>query len=142
MGKAILKPFLFVLAGLSAAIFVLSQFVSSYAGQAYFDNAWDRMALRRIAHPFDLVPVALTAHRARHSSYPPELEQMDATVPSCASALSIIRNSRPHRLGYQNNEDRYGLYIKINWDASLIYSSDAPHWIYEPGNGDPSWPID
>jgi hypothetical protein len=59
--KRILKPLLGVLAVLSAFIFILFQFVSSYAGEPYNDNAWDRMALRRIAHSFDLVPAEATA---------------------------------------------------------------------------------
>ena len=145
----IVKPLLVVTAGLSACIFVFAEFVTSYAEQVYSYNAWDRMALRRIVRPFRPVPAALAAHRESHNSYPTEFKEIDATLPPCASALSSVHNSKSYCLRYQKREAGYLLDIKLSWDGSLRYYSGGPealydpgHWMYDPGNGDPSWPID
>ena len=118
-------------------------FAASYGGQGYSDNAWDRLALRRVVRPYDPVPLALAAHYSRHGSYPSQLDELDLSLPLCATALSAINTSTKHHLSYRKlDEWDYTLQLKMSWDADLTYSTKEPRWIYEPGDGAPAWPID
>jgi len=121
----------------SVFYFTLTRFVT---GEPYFDNAWDRAKLRRIAEPFNPVIQALEDHKNYHGRYPDNLNEMDLNILSVENAYNIIKEQN-RVIYYHVHDDHFWFYLKLSWDGGLKHESRYGHWRYDPGNGDPEWPI-
>lgn len=44
-------------------------------------------------------------------------------------------------LAYSQEGQHYSLFIKLNWDASLHFTSEDNAWSYDPGDGGKVMPI-
>lgn len=107
-------------------------------GKPYSDTPADRAKLRVIRDPYLHVPAALEAHRANHGSYPRTKKDFDSSVHGGADTAAIFRRGT---LGYSSDGTSYSIYLKLNWDGGLSYSSTRPKWVFGM-NGDTEWPID
>ncbi len=143
--KKKIKPLHAVLgcAGLSVLGVILAGFLGLQAlflvtGKSYSDTPADRAKLRAIREPYLHVPAALEAHRAAHGTYPRATDDFDSSVPGGSAAAAIFRKEK---LGYSSDEASYSIYLKLNWDGGLAYSSTQPKWVFGM-NGDTEWPID
>lgn len=129
----------FVLLAIPVVGFLAWQGLTLVTGKPYFDTPRDRAKLREIRDPYRDVPSALEAHRAAHGSYPKDAASLDHTVAGGLEASGILRKGQ---LGYSGEPTAYCIYLKLNWDGGLVYESNRREWVYDPGNGDPSWKID
>lgn len=128
------------LLGVIVAGFLAYQGITLVAGKPYFNTPRDKAKLRTIRDPYRDVPAALEAHRTAHGRYPEEGSGIDVSVPGGSNAAEIFRKGP---LRYSSGEpSTYSIYLKLNWDGGLVYSSFRPEWVYDPGTGDPSWKID
>lgn len=143
--KKKIKPLHAVLgcAGLSVIGVILAGFLGLQAlylvtGKPYTDTPSDRAKLREIRAPYLHVPAALEAHRTAHGTYPRTKDDLDSSVPGGPSAVAIFRKGK---LGYSSDGASYSIYLKLNWDGGLSYSSTRPKWVFGM-NGDTEWLID
>lgn len=143
--KKKIKPLHAVLgcAGLSVLGVVLAGFLGLQArslvtGKPYSDTPSDRAKLRAIRDPYLHVPAALEEHRAAHGTYPHTEADFDSSVPGGPATAAIFRKRKP---GYSSDGAGYSIYLKLNWDGGLAYSSTRPKWVFGR-NGDTEWPID
>lgn len=144
--KKKIKPLHSVLgcAGLLVAGIVASflgvQALTSVTGRPYFDIPSDRAKLRKIREPLLGVPPALEAHRKNHGDYPDHIADLDSSVPGIAEVEAAFRSNSA--LVYLSEGDEYTLYLKLNMDGGLWFTSTSGDWVYDAGQGDPSWTID
>jgi hypothetical protein len=145
--KKKIKPLHAVLgcAGLGVLGVILAGFLGLQAlffvtGKPYFDTPSDRAKLREIRDPLLVVPLALEAHHRLHGDYPKNIAGLDPSVPRLPEVQVAFRNTS---LVYQTDGPaEYTLYMKLNWDGGLWFSSTSRDWVYDAGLGDPSWTID
>lgn len=132
-------------AGLSALGVILVGFLGLQVlffvtGKPYFDTPSDRAKLRAIREPLLVIPPALEAHRKIHGDYPNHIADLDPSVPRLPEVQAAFRNTS---LVYQTDgPSEYTLYLKLNWDGGLWFPSTSRDWVYDAGQGDPSWHID
>jgi hypothetical protein len=146
--KKKIKPLHAVLgcAGLSVLGVILAGFLGLQAlyfvtGKPYFDTPSDRAKLRTIREPLLVIPPALEAHRKIHGDYPNRIADLDSSAPRIAEVEAAFRSNTS--LVYQTDGPaEYTLYMKLNWDGGLWFSSTSRDWVYDAGLGDPSWTID
>jgi hypothetical protein len=129
-GLSVLGVILVGFLGLQALFFI--------TGKPYSDTPADRSRLRAIRDPYLHVPASLEAHRAAHGTYPRAKDDFDSSVPEGTAVASIFRKGK---LGYSSDGTSYTIYLKLNWDGGLSYSSTRPKWVFGM-NGDTEWPID
>lgn len=129
-GLAVLGVVLAGILGLQALFLV--------TGKPYSDTPGDRAKLRAIRDPYLHVPAALEARRAAHGTYPRDRDDFDSSVTGGSAAAAIFREGK---LGYSSDGASYSIYLKLNWDGGLAYSSTRPKWVFGM-NGDTEWPID
>jgi hypothetical protein len=128
-----------LVAGIVASLLAV-QALSSVFGKIYWDTPSDRAKLRSIREPFLPIPPALEAHRKIHGDYPNRIANLDPSVPRIAEVEAAFRSNTS--LVYQTDgPSEYTLYLKLNWDGGLAYSSTWPKWVFGM-NGDTEWPID
>jgi hypothetical protein len=138
--KFVIGSVIAIIIALPLAYFGLTRGLSQVTGEPYFDSAQDRAKLQRIAEPYDPVIVALRKHRESHGSYPEDLDALDAGIEGIQQTRSFL--DRQHRtVYYQITEGKFMFHVKLNWDGGLNFQSELEHWRYDPGNGDPDWPI-
>ena len=126
--------------GVLISAFLAWQGLTLISGEPYFNTSRDKAKLRVVRDPYRDVPAALEAHRAAHGSYPKDSASIDFSVPGGLAAAGILRDGS---LRYSSGEPTaYSIYLKLNWDGGLVYRSDQPEWVYDPGTGEPSWKID
>jgi hypothetical protein len=128
-----------LVAGIVASLLAV-QALSSVFGKIYWDTPSDRAKLRSIREPVLPIPPALEAHRKIHGDYPKHIADLDPSVPRIAEVEAAFRSNSA--LVYQYEGDEYALYIKLNWDGGLWFSSTSRDWVYDAGLGAPSWSID
>jgi hypothetical protein len=108
-------------------------------GTPYSNTPRDRAKLRAILDPFARVPAAIEAQKKSRGRYPKDVADFDASIPGGADAVKLLSDTKLH---YSSGEPTaYTIYIKLNWDGGLSYSSDDQKWLYG-ANGDTEWPID
>ena len=129
----------FVIA-LPLGYFILTRILHSVTGEPYFDNARDRAKLERIASSYDPVIAALEKHFGTHGRYPEDLDALDSGIEGITQAKSLLDN-RDRTVYYHVNDGEFTFHVKLNWDGGLNFQSRLKHWRYDPGNGDPDWPI-
>lgn len=128
-----------LIAGIAASLLAV-QALSSVFGNIYWDTPSDRAKLRSIREPFLPIPPALEVHRKIHGDYPNQITDLDPSVPRLPEVQAAFRNSG---LVYQTDgPSEYTLYLKLNWDGGLVFTSTTSDWVYDGGQGDPSWTID
>ena len=140
--KKKIKPLHAVLsiAGVILVGFLGLQALALVTAKPYFDTPSDRAKLRSIRTPLLVVPPALEAHRKIHGDYPKHIADLDPSVPRIAEVEAAFRSNSA--LVYQCEGDEYALYLKLNMDGGLWFSSTSRDWVYDAGLGDPSWSID
>lgn len=131
---------LVIIIALPLAYFSLTRVLYFVTGEPYFDNAWDRAKLQRIATPYDPVIAALGKHRSSHGTYPENIADLDTSIEGIQLAKSFL-DGQSRTVYYHLNEGEFMFHVKLNWDGGLNYQSRVGHWRYDPGNGDPDWPI-
>jgi hypothetical protein len=142
-GKQILTVLArFTLASLACVgvAFLLTRWIQPLTGKPYFDTPSDRAKLRAIREPLLVIPPALEAHRKNHGDYPDDVADLDPSVPRIAEVEAAIRSNSA--LEYRPEGDEFELYLKLNMDGGLWFFSASGDWIYDAGQGDPSWSID
>jgi hypothetical protein len=132
---------LFLAVAWLAAIYVgIPILMDPISGRPYFDNHRDRSKLHEIAKEYDPIIAALAQYREDEGRFPTGLGELIKSVDGLQDHISADRIHG--RTIYYHPEGReYVFYVKLNWDGGLVYSSEDGHWIYDPGNGDPDWPI-
>lgn len=120
--------------------FGLTCLLYRFTGEPYFDNARDRAKLQRIAEPCKPIIAAIEKHRSSHGTYPEGLDGLDANIEGVQEA-KVFLGQQNYTAYYQANEGEFILHVKLNWDGGLNFESRLGHWRYDPGNGDPDWPI-
>ncbi len=128
-----------LVAGIVAS-FLAAQALTSVTGRPYFDTPSDRAKLRSIRAPLLVVPPALEAHRKINGDCPNRIADLDPSVPRIAEVEAAFRSNSA--LVYQHEGDEYTLYLKLNMDGGLWFSSTSRDWVYDAGLGDPSRTID
>ena len=128
-----------LVAGIVAS-YLGTQALTSVTGRPYFDTPSDRAKLRAIREPLLVIPPEMEAHRKIHGDYPNRIADLDPSVPRIAEVEAAFRSNSA--LVYQHEADEYTLYLKLNMDGGLWFSSTSRDWVYDAGQGDPSWPID
>jgi hypothetical protein len=131
---------LVIIIALPIAYFSLTRVLYFVTGEPYFDNTRDRAKLQRIATQYDPVITALGQHRAYHGIYPENITDLDTKIDEMQQAKTVF-DGQSRTIYYNRNDDGFTFHIKLNWDGGLSYESSAGHWRYDPGNGDPDWPI-
>jgi hypothetical protein len=126
--------------GLIVAGFLGLQALASITGRPYFDTSSDRAKLREIREPLLVIPPALEAHRKIYGDYPNEIADLDPSVPRITEVEAAFR--KHSALAYRPECDEFELHLKLNWDGGLWFSSNSRDWVYDAGQGDPSWTID
>jgi hypothetical protein len=132
-------------AGLAALGLILVGFLGLEAlagitGRPYFDTPSGRAKLRDIREPLLVIPPALEAHRKIHGDYPNDIAGLDPSVPRVAEVEAAFRNHSA--LVYRPERDEFELYLKLNMDGGLWFSSASGDWIYDAGLSEHSWTID
>lgn len=120
--------------------FGLTHCIYRVSGEPFFDSARDRAKLQRIAETYDPVIAAIEKHGDSHGEYPADLDGLDVGMEGVRQAKSFL-GERNHTVYYHVVEGGFMLQIKLNWDGGLNYKSRSGQWRYDPGNGDPDWPI-
>lgn len=129
------------LGGLAAAAVIgIGIFVFFFVfGTPYSNTPRDRAKLRAIRDPYASVPAAIEAQKKACGRYPKDVADFDASLPGGADAVRLLSNTKLH---YSSGEPTaYTIYMKLNWDGGLSYSSNEQRWVYG-ANDDPEWPID
>jgi hypothetical protein len=122
------------------ACFILTRLLYQVTGEPFFDNRRDRAKLQRIAEPYEIVIRAIGKHRASHGAYPAGLNDLDANLADAHDAKAFL-GRESHTVYYHADGDEFTFHVKLNWDGGLNYHSRSGNWRYDPGNGDPDWPI-
>lgn len=92
----------------------------------------DLHSLKQIVAEAEKVRASIEAKKSLTGSYPEKLELGYLEVP-----LFKGKDSASFPMSYSVEEDRaaYGLYVKLNWDPGLFFTSSAQTWEFDPGNG-------
>lgn len=131
---------LVIIIALPLAYFSLTRVLHFVSGEPYFDNARDRAKLQHIVTQYDPVIIALEKHRASHGIYPGNIADLDTGIEGIQQTKSFL-DGQNRTIYYHLNEGEFMFHVKLSWDGGLNYQSRAGHWRYDPGNGDPDWPI-
>jgi len=116
-----------------AALHLIGAFIVG----AYFNYPLDRYRLQRIAAQYDPIIAGLEQYYSQQGAYPDNLEEL---VNTQENLKELISNERmPGNYSLESGE--FAFYRGLNWDGGLVYRSEDGHWRYDPGNGDPDWPI-
>lgn len=120
--------------------FAITRLLYPVTGEPYSDNARDRAELIKIAAPYESICGALRRHHAVHGEYPDTLADVDQNVEGAQAAMNFLKERR-HTVYYHSDRHDFQLHVKLNWDGGLNYQGSVGDWRYDPGNGEPDWPI-
>ena len=122
------------------AYFILTRLLYQVTGEPFFDNSLYRAKLQLIAKPYEIVICAIGKHRVLHEAYPVSLHDLDDNIAE-AQKVKAFLGIESHTVYYHAEGGEFTFHVKLNWDGGLNYHSRSGHWRYDPGNGDPDWPI-
>ena len=96
------------------------------------DDPADMQSLRQIIAEAEKVRTSIEAKKNLTGSYPEKLELTYLEVP-----LFMGKDSASFPMSYSVEEDRasYGLYVKLDWDPGLYFTSSTRIWEFDPGDG-------
>jgi hypothetical protein len=120
--------------------FAITRLLYPVTGEPYSDNAGDRTRLTKIAASYEVVCNALRRHHSSLGVYPATLDDLDQSVEGAQATLNLLKERR-HTVHYQSDRHDFTLHVKLNWDGGLHYQGSVGQWRYDPGNGEPDWPI-
>lgn len=140
MSRVILKCLGGIIILFLIGYFAITRLLYPVTGEPYSDNSRDRAKLNKIAASYEVVCDALRRHHSSLGEYPATLDDLSQSIEGAQTAMNLLKERR-HTVYYQSDRHDFTLHVKLNWDGGLNYQGSVGQWRYDPGNGEPDWPI-